>query len=128
MNRIVRLTRGLRTVLLTTGLATGLATSLAMALAAGSTSTPALAADIESGRKLAEETCARCHDVGPDGAFKQYPPSFAAIAVFRSADDIRARIIYPPLHSNMPQMGIIWAPDVINDLVAYIVSLEKPQP
>lgn len=91
-------------------------------------SAPAFAADVESGRKLAEETCARCHDVGPDGAFKQFPPSFAAIAVFRSPADIRARILYPPLHSNMPQMGIIWAPGVINNLVAYIVSLEKVQP
>ena len=101
---------------------------LAMFLTAGLTSAPAIAADVESGRKLAEETCARCHDVGPDGAFKQFPPSFAAIAVFRSPADIRARILYPPLHSNMPQMGIIWAPGVINNLVAYIVSLEKVQP
>ena len=101
---------------------------LAVLFAAGSTSAPAFAADVESGRRLAEETCARCHDVGPDGAFKQFPPSFAAIAVFRSPEDIRARILYPPLHSNMPQMGIIWAPGVINNLVAYIVSLERVKP
>ncbi len=80
--------------------------------------------DAEAGKTTAGELCARCHDIGPDGPFKQHPPSFAAIAVFRSTEQIHARIAYPPLHVNMPSVEYVLAPDAIADLVAYIVSLE----
>jgi len=85
---------------------------------------PASAQDAIAGQELAEDTCSRCHDVAPGGAFKQYPPSFQAIAIFRSAEDIRSRIIYPPVHTGMPQMGMIWAPGNVDNVVAYIVSLD----
>ena len=86
----------------------------------------AFAADAENGKALAEEHCSRCHDVGPDGAFKQYPPSFAAIAVFRSAQQIYGKIIFPPIHTYMPQIGLISEPGQVDDIVAYIGSLEAP--
>ena len=81
--------------------------------------------DAEHGSQLAAENCSRCHDVSPKGAFKTYPPSFASIAAYRSEDQIRARIIFPPLHSAMPESSYFLMADDINDLVAYIMSLEQ---
>jgi mono/diheme cytochrome c family protein len=88
------------------------------------------AGDPAAGEKLAKEHCVRCHDIGPSGAFKTYPPSFASIAVYRSDEQIYARILFPTLHSaisQMPEFAQIFFIDSknINDLVAYIRSLEK---
>ena len=80
--------------------------------------------DMSVGRDVAEQFCQRCHDINPGGAAKLYPPSFASIAGFRAADDIRWKIIAPPLHTAMPQLGDFLAPDRVDDLVAYITSLE----
>lgn len=80
---------------------------------------------IENGRALAEEWCVRCHNIDPDGPFKLQPPSFAAIAVYRSKQQIYARIAIPSIHSGMPQVAYVLTPENILDLVAYIVSLEK---
>ena len=52
---------------------------------------------------------------------KQDPPSFAAIAVYRSPDQIRSKIIAP--HVGMPEVAQILGLEV-DDLIAYIVSLE----
>jgi mono/diheme cytochrome c family protein len=81
--------------------------------------------NVEHGKELATEYCARCHDVTSGGAFKTYPPSFASIAVYRAPDYIDARIRFPELHSGMPPMGFLLGRDDVEDLVAYIVSLEK---
>ncbi len=90
-------------------------------------SSAAWAQDIEKGRKIAESYCSRCHDVGPDGKMKQDPPSFAAIAVYRSPDQIYARILAP--HVPMPKVVFSWDWMVsrvsVEDVVAYIVSLDK---
>jgi mono/diheme cytochrome c family protein len=80
--------------------------------------------DAAAGRALAEEWCVRCHNIEPGGPFKLYPPSFASISAYRPADGIRAWITYPPMHGGMPQVGFMLTPENIDDLVAYIVSLE----
>lgn len=83
---------------------------------------------IAAGKAFAQEWCARCHDISATGPFKQHPPSFASIAVFRSPDQIWERIAVPPLHRGMP--GLEWfltgdrIETTIDNLVAYIVSLE----
>lgn len=81
--------------------------------------------DPVNGAKLAAEWCAKCHDIGADGVFKQYPPSFASIAVYRSEDYIFSRVAFSPVHTGMPQMSYVLKHEEIGDLVAYIVSLEK---
>ncbi len=81
--------------------------------------------DIYVGEKLAKEFCTGCHNVDPTGPFKLYPPSFASIAVYRSPVDIRGRILFRPLHSSMPQLGHMLTPDNVDNLVAYIASLEN---
>jgi mono/diheme cytochrome c family protein len=85
---------------------------------------PAMAADVQNGKKIAAERCARCHHIEAGGAFKQRPPSFQAIAIYRNADDIWGRIIAPSPHAGMPE--VIWDidPDHVQDIVAYITSLD----
>ena len=93
-----------------------------MAGAAGA----AAEADVAEGAALAREICVRCHNVEPGGPFKLHPPSFAAIAVYRSDEQVFGRIMFPPLHSGMPQVGYRLTPDNVAHLVAYIRSLEAP--
>lgn len=81
--------------------------------------------DVEAGKKFAREWCSRCHNVEPDGPFKLYPPSFASIAVYRSKEQIHGRMMFPPLHSGMPQLGYMLMPENVEDVLAYIMSLEK---
>lgn len=75
------------------------------------------------GKELAREWCAACHDVEPGGQMQQKPPAFAAIAAFRSPHYIHANIAMP--HGNMPEIAQILGLN-IDDLVAYITSLEQP--
>lgn len=87
-------------------------------------SAPAMAeGDPLAGKETAEEWCARCHDIEQGGQRKQDPPSFAAIAVFRSPEYIHANITFP--HERMPDMAQVLGLNV-DDLVAYILSLEEP--
>ena len=90
-------------------------------------STPVLAqGDVAKGAELAAEHCTLCHDVTPDGAAKQFPPSFASIAAFRSPEQIYARIVFPAMHSGMPEVAFyLLGKDEIENVVAYIVSLEE---
>ncbi|MCP4382928.1 MAG: cytochrome c [Hyphomicrobiales bacterium] len=98
-------------------------TAFALVHLAGS---PAKGADVAAGAELAAESCSRCHDIGPDGAFKQFPPSFASIAAYRSREQIYYRIVAPPSHSGMPDVAFyLLGREQVEDLLAYIVSLEK---
>ena len=76
------------------------------------------------GRSIAEEYCVACHNIEVDGPFKLEPPSFAAIGSYRSAEQIRARIVQP-IHDDMPRYTDYMIGGNIDDMVAYIVSLEK---
>ncbi|MDH3661164.1 MAG: c-type cytochrome [Alphaproteobacteria bacterium] len=79
--------------------------------------------DAVTGKEAAREWCARCHDVEPGGQLKQDPPAFTAIANFRSPEYIHANITFP--HQRMPDVAQVLGLNV-DDLVAYIVSLEEP--
>jgi mono/diheme cytochrome c family protein len=79
------------------------------------------AGDPEAGRELAARWCSQCHDISPGGQMKQQPPAFAAIAVYRSPEQIRGKIFFP--HTGMPEYAQILGLDA-DDLTAYIVSLE----
>ncbi|MFN0190411.1 MAG: c-type cytochrome [Aestuariivirga sp.] len=87
---------------------------------------PAFAADAATGYTIAKENCARCHNVEKGGGFKQRPPTFQAIAIYRTQDDIWGRIISPSPHSGMPDVSWTLTPDNVQDVVAYIVSLDRP--
>ena len=89
-----------------------------------SVSTALAEGDVTVGEEIARESCVRCHNVEAGGPFKEHPPSFAAIAVYRSEEQIYGRIMFPPLHSSMPEVGYMLTPDNVEHLVAYIQSLE----
>ena len=99
---------------------------LGVAIALTDLSGTALAQEgnITMGRLIAEEYCVSCHNVDPGGAFKQDPPSFAAIAIYRSTEQIRARIVQP-IHAAMPRYTEYMIGGNIDDMVAYIASLEE---
>ena len=80
-------------------------------------------ASVEMGKHISDEYCYECHNVRPDGPFKQDPPSFAAIAKYRSAVQIKERIISPSNHQ-MPRYTQYMIGGNLDDMVAYIVSLE----
>lgn len=85
---------------------------------------PASAADPANGRKLAEEWCTKCHNIEAGAPFKLHPPSFASIAVYRDAMDIRGKIFGQNMHVNMPDASWFLQVEELDDLVAYITSLE----
>lgn len=75
-----------------------LATFLLMTSAS---STAAQEGDLEMGRLIADEYCSVCHNIEPSGPFKLETPSFAAIAKYRSAEQLRRPIVLP-IHERMP--------------------------
>lgn len=100
-----------------------LCTSVAIML-----STTAFAQDAGNpagGRALAEANCSQCHNIEPGGAFKLFPPSFAAIARYMHPDIIPMRIMYPEHASLMPQFHTYMNTTNLRDLVAYIRSLDE---
>jgi mono/diheme cytochrome c family protein len=84
------------------------------------------AAETAAGRKLAEQWCAKCHNIESGAPFKLNPPSFAAIAAYRSSDVILGKIITPALHSGMPDTLWTLQREDFENLVAYITSLSQP--
>jgi len=80
--------------------------------------------DADKGRELAERLCTRCHNIEPGGPYKLHPPSFASIAVFRAPHQIWGLIALPPLHSTMWGADQFADSKSLDNLVAYIVSLE----
>lgn len=97
-------------------------------LLSGFSLSPALGAEVDAarGQAIAQQQCARCHDIAKGGAFKKMPPSFQAIAIYRTRPDIWARIIAPSPHAAMPEMTWTLTADQVQDLLAYITSLDVP--
>jgi mono/diheme cytochrome c family protein len=82
----------------------------------------ALASDASAGRALSEQWCSKCHNIENGAPFKLNPPSFASVAVYRAENSIRGKILSP--HIGMPDIMWTLQPDDIDDIVAYITSLE----
>jgi mono/diheme cytochrome c family protein len=79
---------------------------------------------VEMGMVIADEYCSRCHNIERGGPFKLEPPSFAAIAKYRTAEQVRQRIVRP-IHEKMPRYVDYMIGGNIPDMVAYIMSLES---
>ena len=78
-----------------------------------------------NGYKLALDSCSSCHNIEKGAPFKLYPPSFQSIAIFRDRLDIWGRIVAPSPHRGMPAAAWTLGPDDVQDLVAYITSLDR---
>ena len=99
---------------------------IALLLMSGLSASPALAAEGDAlrGQAIAKQQCARCHDIAKGGAFKKMPPSFQAIAIYRTRPDIWARILAPSPHAGMPDMTWTLKAEDVQDLLAYITELD----
>ena len=86
------------------------------------TAGPALAQDVAEGRRMAEQWCANCHRVAPNGPGPQddAAPAFATIATRpgRTAETISTFLRNP--HGAMPDFGITLRQS--QDLAAFLLS------
>ena len=82
--------------------------------------------DAVKGQAIAQAQCARCRDIAKGADFKKMPPSFQSIAIYRTKPDIWSRIISPSPHAAMPEMTWTLTADQVQDVLAYILSLDQP--
>lgn len=83
------------------------------------------AVNVNAGKRLAEANCSQCHNIEPGGAFKMYPPSFQAIAVYMDPDIMRMKILFPQHVTIMPQFHNYLFQNNTDNIIEYIQSLEK---
>jgi len=95
--------------------------TLCVALAAGLLSSAAFAAPAD-GRKLAQDQCARCHDVGVGAPVAgKEGPSFVDIGKMPSTTELSLKVFLRSSHKNMP--NLILSADEIDALAAWILEL-----
>ncbi|SDM14008.1 c-type cytochrome [Aliiruegeria lutimaris] len=80
---------------------------------------------IEAGKRMAEANCANCHNIMAGGAFKLYPPSFQAIAIYMDPQVMRMKIMFPDHAVLMPQFHTYMFAENIDNIVGYILSLDQ---
>jgi len=88
--------------------------------------TSALAQDVEIGRQLAEERCARCHSIGEAGSspLDEAPPFREVVTrypVENLAEALAEGITVG--HDAMPEF--VFSPEEIGDLLAYLETLDQ---
>ncbi len=95
--------------------------AVVLVLLLAASASPALAQDMERGRRLAGAWCAGCHVVEPNQGTSDLAPSFEIVANHpdRDVDDLRGWLVSP--HPPMPDLNL--AKDEIDDLISYIGSL-----
>lgn len=84
---------------------------------------PALAqaGDAGSGRRIAADSCAACHQVEGATPSNGSGPSFAAIGGMPSTTELSLKVFLKSSHHNMP--NFILSPDEVEDVAAYILGL-----
>jgi mono/diheme cytochrome c family protein len=79
------------------------------------------AGDPGSGRRIAAETCAACHQVEGSAPSNRSGASFVAIGRMPSTTELSVKVFLQSSHRNMP--NFILSPDEIEDVTAYILGL-----
>ena len=80
------------------------------------------AAEPTSGRRIAQDQCAKCHDVGVGApALGREGPSFAEIGRMPSTTELSLKVFLRSSHRNMP--NLILSDDEADALAAYILEL-----
>ena len=80
------------------------------------------AAEPTSGRRIAQDQCAKCHDVGVGApALGREGPSFADIGRMPSTTELSLKVFLRSSHRNMP--NLILSDDEADALAAYILEL-----
>ena len=85
---------------------------------------PALAADPDSGRALAQRWCSSCHMVEPTQAAASAigVPTFAGVARMPSTTESSLRVFLQTPHDRMPDLHL--SNQEMADVIAYILSLK----
>ena len=84
--------------------------------------TAASLAEPTNGRKVAQDQCAKCHDVGVGApALGREGPSFVDIARMPSTTELSLKVFLRSSHRNMPNLML--TDDEADALVAYILEL-----
>lgn len=82
----------------------------------------AAAAETADGRKIAQNVCAKCHDVGIGApAPGREGPPFTEIAKMPSTTELSLKVFLRSSHKNMP--NLILSADEIDALSHYILEL-----
>ena len=83
------------------------------------------ASQVEAGRKLAELHCSRCHAIGDsDSSLMEGAPPFRDLKLRYPVDDL-AESLAEGIMTSHPQMPVFtFSPEEIDDLLAYLDSLE----
>lgn len=79
-------------------------------------------AEPADGRKIAQQQCGKCHDVGVGPAVSgREGPSFADIAKMPSTTELSLKVFLRSSHRNMP--NLILTADEVDALAAWILEL-----
>ncbi|WP_068112908.1 c-type cytochrome [Tropicimonas marinistellae] len=81
--------------------------------------------NISAGKRMAEANCSNCHNIEPGGAFKLYPPSFQAIAIYMDPQVMRMKVMFPDHATLMPQFHTYMFAENIDNIVGYIQTLDE---
>jgi mono/diheme cytochrome c family protein len=87
---------------------------------------PAVAADIEAGRRFAEDHCARCHAVGTSGESPHAgAPPFRQLAERWPLENLAEALAEGITvgHPDMPEF--VLSPEEIDDLLGYLESISE---
>jgi mono/diheme cytochrome c family protein len=98
---------------------------LAIVASLDMTPVPVAAQDIERGKKLAEDNCARCHAVGLSGTSpRELAPAFRDITRRYPVDTLWEALAEGIVtgHPDMPEF--LWPPRDIDDILGYITSIQ----
>ena len=99
--------------------------SLTVFVSLTATPGPAAAQDIERGKKLAEDYCARCHAVGLTGTSPLDPaPAFREITQRYPIDTLWEALAEGIVtgHPDMPEF--LWPLEDIDDILGYMTSIQ----
>lgn len=89
------------------------------------TAASAQTVDPSIGRKLAETTCAECHQIdagAPNPEPRSGAPSFVAISRMSSMTELAIKVFLQTSHPTMP--NIVLTPYEMDSIAAYIKNLE----
>jgi mono/diheme cytochrome c family protein len=82
--------------------------------------------DIAGGRRLAQQWCSECHQIGAARGSadpEAEAPSFGEVANDPSTTPLSLRVFFQSNHENMPNVHI--SQSQADDLAAYILSLKQ---
>lgn len=79
---------------------------------------------IAGGRRLAEQWCASCHQLGAGAPAKPGVPTFVQVAQLASSTELALRVFLRTSHADMPNIQLSQADT--DDLIAFVLSQKTP--